>query len=322
MSERQVIALAGGTGDLGRYLHEELTRDGRFSVVLLTRRAVPTTQYNHTTTHTTDYTEPSLLNILNATGATALISTIRCDNSAFLPLHTALLHACLHSRTCKTFIPSEWGGNSDDFPDLPISYGKTRAPLRKLLYELAPPEAESKKLKWTLVNLGWFMDYFLRPEKTYMKYIDGEFPLYYQDWSYTVRGSGDEIQSWTFGRDVARAVVALLGCEQDWEPVTYVSGGWGTFNEAAKLVERFYDRPFTRKYRTLADIEASMQEYENNPANDEDIGLPEIEHFTVSGAVACPKETTLRQRAKYFSKLHFTTVEELLEMGARTEGRV
>lgn len=87
----------------------------------------------------------------------------------------------------------------------------TRAPLRDILKATAAPD-----LKWTLVNFGWFMDYFLPEEKSYMKRIPGEFPIDPVAWSYTVRGTGDETQGWTCGRDVARAVVALLGTDRDW----------------------------------------------------------------------------------------------------------
>ncbi|KAL4932873.1 NAD(P)-binding protein [Aspergillus undulatus] len=312
MGERQVIALAGGTGDLGRYIHEELTKGGWYSVVLLTRKEGPPSTYPNTTTHQTDYTEASLLNILNATRATALISTIRCDNSAYLPVHRSLLAACLRSETCKRFIPSEWAGNIEGFPDMPRSYGATRAPFRKEL-EQAPAE-----LKWTLFNLGWFMDYFVAPEKSYMKNIPGEFPIDLEKWEYIVRGSGDEPQSWTCGRDVARAVVELLKAE-DWEPVTYVAGGWGTFNEAAALLERFYRRKFTRTYRSLADIHAAIQEYESNPANDEEAGLLEVEQWQVEGATAVPERKTLWQRQEYFSNVRFLSLEGLLE-AAEGEG--
>jgi uncharacterized protein YbjT (DUF2867 family) len=44
MAERQVIALAGGTGDLGRYIHEELVKDPRYSVALLTRNVGSSSQ--------------------------------------------------------------------------------------------------------------------------------------------------------------------------------------------------------------------------------------------------------------------------------------
>lgn len=55
-----------------------------------------------------------------------------------------------------------------------------------------------------------------------------------------------------------------------------------------------------------------MKEYETNPGPHTDIA--ELEEWTVSGATACPKETTLCQRDKYFSEIQFLTVEEMLRM--------
>lgn len=52
-----------------------------------------------------------------------------------------------------------------------------------------------------------------------MRRIPGEFPIDPGAWTYTVRGTGAEPQGWTCGRDVARAVVALLDAENEW--VTY-----------------------------------------------------------------------------------------------------
>ncbi|KAL4799553.1 NAD(P)-binding protein [Aspergillus venezuelensis] len=305
--KRQTIVLAGGTGDLARYLQEELITSGRYSVVLLTRRSRPSSGDPHATIHKTDYSTPSLLNILNSTNAYALISTIRCPNSDYIPLHTALLTACLESKTCKTFIPSEWGGNIDDFPGLPISYGLTRAPFRKQL------EAATPSIRSTIVNLGWFMDYFVPERCSHMRYIPGEFPIDVQNgkWEYTVIGTGDEMQSWVLGRDVAKAVVALLGSEEDWEPVTYVSGGWSTFNAAAAVLGTFYGRSFNRKYRSVEDINASLAKYEKKE-NREDVGVVELEQCILKGALAVPMEKTLRQREKYFSGINFMSLEEVV----------
>lgn len=67
----------------------------------------------------------------------------------------------------------------------------------------------------TSFNFGWFMEYFLKPERSYMSFLEGEFPVDPRDevWRYVVRGTGEEVQTWTCGRDVARGVVRLLGCE-------------------------------------------------------------------------------------------------------------
>ncbi|KAL3447461.1 NAD(P)-binding protein [Aspergillus insuetus] len=313
MDERQVIALAGGTGDLGRYIHEELVKDSRYKVALLTRdRCPPPPTLPYTTVHTADYTLPSILRILNTTKATALISTIRCDHVDFLEPHKALVRACLASKSCKRFIPSEWAGDIESFPAIPRFYAGTRGPLREYLKFI--PRSD---LQWTLFNLGWFMEYFIPAGKSYMKLLPGEFPFDLEKWTFTVRGGGDVLQSCTFGRDVGRAVAVLLGVDE-WEPVTYVSSEWYTMNEAAAKLEKFYGRTFKRTHRSLEEINAALAAAEKDPSTDP-LELPQIEQWEVSGATACPREKTLRQREKYFSSLKLVTIEELLQMGKDIE---
>ncbi|KAL3459570.1 NAD(P)-binding protein [Aspergillus heterothallicus] len=309
MSERQVIVLAGGSGDLGRYIHEELVKNPRYSVALLTRNASPNpSSLPHTTIHPTDYTLPSILSILTQTRATALISTIRCPDNEYLPIHQALLDACLASAHCKRFIPSEWAGDIENFPDIPPFYGKTRAPFREILNGIPPDE-----LQWTLFCHGWFMEYFLAPEKSYMRCIPGEFPVDLVKGVYTVRGTGEEMQSFTAGRDVGTAVAVLLGVAE-WEPITYVTGEWSSFNDAVARFEKFYGRTLTRTHRSLEDIQKSLEEFEKDPSCDP-LGICEIEQWQASGATSCPKEKTLRQYQKYFSGMNFVKLEEMLKMG-------
>jgi swainsonine biosynthesis oxidoreductase SwnR len=148
-----------------------------------------------------------VLSILNSTGASALISTIRCPDSKYLPLHQGFLNACKRSDKCKRFIPSEWAGNIEDYPNLPGFYGKTRTPFREIL-------KRSQGVEWTLFCLGWFTDYFVGEDKSYMKHLPGEFPIIHKKWEYVVRGTGDEPQSWTSGRDVGKAVAELLAAEE------------------------------------------------------------------------------------------------------------
>ena len=155
----------------------------------------------------TDYTETSVLKILEETGAFALISLIQPPDDLYLPIHTALLNACVKSPTCKRFIPSEWVGNIEDFPMLPTFYGASREPFRQLL-------RETRGIEWTLFNGGWLADYFLNKEKTYMPAIPDEFPIDANGFKACIRGTGDEPQSWTCAREIARAVVELLRAPQ------------------------------------------------------------------------------------------------------------
>ena len=86
---------------------------------------------------------------------------------------------------------------------------------------------EQEEVEWTLFNTGWLADYFVPKEYTYMKPVPLEFPVDANGWRANVRGTGDEGQSWTCARDVARAVVEL--CKAD----KWVSGR-KRFSESVK----------------------------------------------------------------------------------------
>jgi hypothetical protein len=153
----------------------------------------------------TDYSEESVLSILDVAGCTALISFLNAGD-LYLEIHTAFLKACTRSRVCKRLIPSEWAGNVDDYPLLPRFYGETREPFRSLL--------RGSNIHWTLFNGGWLMDYFLPHDRTYMPPIPDEFPVDPNNWRACIRGTGNELQSWTSARDIAKAVAELLSAPE------------------------------------------------------------------------------------------------------------
>ena len=153
-------------------------------------------------TFTTNYTTPSLLSILNQTTSTTLISFLSIRDATYISVHSSLLTACQQSTTCKRLIPSEWVGNVEDFPLKPALYATTRAPFRDLL-------RGQDEVECTLFKVGWLADYFLPSSKTYMTPIPRMFPIDPNAWTACIRGSGDELQSWTCGRDVGKAVVEL-----------------------------------------------------------------------------------------------------------------
>lgn len=105
-------------------------------------------------------------------------------------------------------MPSEYCGNIEAFPLRPRFYGSTREPFRQILRE------EAGDVEWTLLECGWFMDYFLPKEKSYMKPVPDEFPIDLDAWTVRIRGTGDEPQSWTLGREVGRAVVELCAANE------------------------------------------------------------------------------------------------------------
>ena len=154
-----------------------------------------------------DYTEDSVLSILDSSNATALVSFVNCPHDRYVDIHRSFLNACTQSKGCKRFIPSEWAGNIDDYPLLPSFYATSREPFRTIL-------KGSNGIEWTLFNNGWLMDYFLPKDKTYMPPIPDEFSVDPNDWRACIKGTGDEVQAWTCARDIAKAVVELLAAAE------------------------------------------------------------------------------------------------------------
>ena len=224
---RPAIALCS-VGSLGKYLCDELLAHSRYSFVVISRQvslAPPSPRGTSCRTptpidaakrnkdpffadrnidlRTSDYSVGSVLAILDDTNATALVSFNHSPGSTFVDVHRAFLEACRRSRSCKRFIPSEFAGNIDDFPQHPSYYTASRVPFREVL-------ALETDVEWTIFNNGWLLDYFLTRDKTYMPAIPDEFPVDPNGWKACIRGSGNEPQSFSSGRDVARALVMLL----------------------------------------------------------------------------------------------------------------
>ena len=129
-----------------------------------------------------------------------------------------MLAACQQSQTCKRFVPSEYGGDIDKFPHLPRFYDTTNVEFRKVL-------AAQDEVEWTLVNIGWFMDYFVSPEKSYLKPLPGVWPIDLDKWEAVVPGSGDYNVGWTSGRDVANALVRLVDLPK-WASFILMTCAW------------------------------------------------------------------------------------------------
>ncbi|KAL8870811.1 MAG: hypothetical protein Q9174_003229 [Haloplaca sp. 1 TL-2023] len=208
-------------------------------------------------------------------------------------------------------MPSEYCGNIEAFPDRPRFYGSTREPIRKVLRGIPTG------LEWTLLECGWFMDYFLTADKSHMRPVPDEFPIDLDKWTARIRGTGDELQSWTLGREVGKAAVELCAASE-WEPVTYVVGQWGTFNEAVKIMEDFYGKPIEKTYTPAEEIRAFVQA---NLQNEQEYHVQAVmcDEFSIDGATACPEEKTLKQREKYFSGMRFSNIKEVLAKAEKVD---
>ena len=222
------VAIAGA-GDLAKYLTEELLLAGH-TVVVLSRSQPAWFTRPDITFRTVDYTSiPTLTAALS--DCDVLISAILDYTMRFTTAHLALIEACHQSPRCKSFIPSEYAGNTDDYPDQPAFYYANHEPVRKAL-------RQQTALRWTLFNLGWLTDYLVPAQYRYIKDIGDNHPVNLTAGTMKIPGTGDEMVAFTSVRDAAKALVRLLAF-QDWEHIIYVCGETTTWNAiAGKIKDR------------------------------------------------------------------------------------
>lgn len=290
------VAIAG-SGAVTSYFAEELPAAG-IDVVILTRSIKP--QFENlpgVQQFVTDYSVASVLEGIK--GSTALISAILDYTPAFIDVHRRLIEAARKSKTCKRFIPAEYGGNLEDFPDQPGFYSRLQGVIRAEL-------AAQDELEWTLLSTGWFVDYVVPARNRRLQDAGDAIPVNIAGNSMLIPGTGKEPLDVTAVRDVARAVAKLLHAPQ-WERYTYISGGKTTWNDIAALVRKKYPE-INVKHRSLYQL---IEDIVSHPEGEERI-IAEYGIFSASHAGSLPAEKVAAHREKYFSGIKFRTAEELM----------
>lgn len=158
---------------------------------------------------TTDYSVESLTAQL--ADVDVLISTSQAPADDFVAVHLAMIEACLKSGRCRRFIPSEFGGDIERFPNEPGYYAKTRAPVRQKLFTL---QKEGSQLEFALVNGGWFADYFGPSTMKYLKSAGEFWPIDVEKRTARLAGTGNEKVTFTAVEDFAAALANLVSAEE------------------------------------------------------------------------------------------------------------
>ncbi|KAI8179641.1 Oxidoreductase BOA1 [Colletotrichum sp. SAR 10_86] len=223
------VAIAGGTGGLGRALVEAIQARGRYQVIVLTRKVSGSPAGpNGIRFVAVDYANvDSLVSVLQENSVEIVISAVNNitgENDAELNL----IRAAERSSTTKRFIPSYFG-----VPYLPEQY-ETFPPAMAKKSALAA--LKSTSLEWTAVYNGYFLDYFGTPKvKSYMD--DVSFFVDVANNVAAIPGSGEVPVVFTHSFDVARLVAALLE-KSKWPAETYIIGDKVTFHEMVRLAEK------------------------------------------------------------------------------------
>ncbi|RMZ73565.1 hypothetical protein GMOD_00008094 [Pyrenophora seminiperda CCB06] len=290
------VAIAG-YGDLTRYICEEFIKVG-YELVILTRNPKARVEEEGIVLAITDYTISSLK--AHITECHALISTISDTSPAYTNVHTNLIRACQESQDCKRFIPAEFAANIKAYPDQPGFYYASHEPIREML-------RTQTDLEWTLVCIGWLTDYFMPAKNRYIKDIGHLHPINWTDRKIIIPGTGDEPVDFTWARDVASGLAALLKAPPgSWEPYTFMSGERSSWNSMVKLSKEKHRLEIPTEHISLH----SIIEMIKNTKDNETLVLADYYLLSISGACANPPELTIAHRRKYFPTITFRRLRD------------
>lgn len=300
------VAIAGSS-NVAKYLVEEVSKHGH-QVIQLTRSIKP--DQKAIEQRPTDYSVGSLVDVLE--DCDALVSTIAdfLNPPIATKVHLDMLEACKRSTKCRTFVPSEWTSNVEDYPEQPMFLVEHN----KIIHERLKQETS---IRWTIICNSWFADYVLPENQRYLRNIGQLWPMDYEKKVFTIYGPGTQPVDFTFVRDIAKAVAILLNSKEPWEPHTYVSSEQLTWNELFAIVKTTdpewtsQKKPLTETLRLIADTK-----------NSENVYTGQFEILSYSGASTFPKERVERQLVKYFQGLQFRTVKEVLAAAADSPNEV
>ncbi|KAI1036154.1 hypothetical protein LB504_011382 [Fusarium proliferatum] len=221
-----VVAIAGGTGSVGRFIAEETIADGNFEVIILSRKTnLPLEKELGARILPIDYSNPD--------GITSLLEDNHVDVVvAALSGHTpseqeiGLIQAAAKSKATRRYIPSVWG----------VKYRPEHSWFFNAAAKLSLSDAlEKTDLEWTAVANGFFLDYWGAPNlKTYLDPLTIVLDMPAR--KAAIPGNPNQPVVFTYTRDVAKLTAKLLTLEK-WEPVSYIVGDRLTWNEFTRLAE-------------------------------------------------------------------------------------
>ncbi|KAL8404830.1 hypothetical protein RB594_009634 [Gaeumannomyces avenae] len=275
-----VVAVAGGTGNIGRAIVDALVATGRHEVKVLSRKVYPAPSSNAPLSLGSKLTPPTyqvdpaleaemgasmlpvdytdtdaLAKVLEDNKIHTVVSGIAMHSefvNGTVPGEIALIRAADQSSTTKRIISSSWGISVTESMAAQVS--STR---RKL--EVKEELAKTKTLEHTLFNNGYFMDYWGLPKvPSYLSRMPNyPFWIDMENNAAALPGSGDVPAHFTHTADVARFVAASLDLPK-WEPETDVYGDLFTWNEFLRLGEDAKGTKFNVVYDSVEKLKTGQ----------------------------------------------------------------
>ncbi|KAK1752906.1 NAD(P)-binding protein [Echria macrotheca] len=240
------IAIAGGTGELGREVTEALVATGKHDITVLTRAV--RSDIPGVTQRAVDYDDhDGLAQALH--GIHTVLSFVnQLMEAPDKNCQKSLIDACI-SAGVKRFAPSEYGSLGK--VDLP--FWKKKKATREYLEQV---NRHAKVLEYTLFQPGLLLDYLATPFKT-SKYVTplDTFIGFQDRRAIVVEGHEDAVLTLTAVRDIVGVVVQAVDYDGEWPRLGGVRGNRVTVSTILEVGARIRGRPFSVERVQVEDLE-------------------------------------------------------------------
>ncbi|RFU78096.1 nmra-like family [Trichoderma arundinaceum] len=228
-----VVAVAGGSGNVGRTIVETLAETSKYKVIVLGRKSQQILK--NIPTYAVDYTDAdATAKILEQHEVQIVISAIQVTDGISSAAEVNLIKASEQSSTVSRFIASGWGSLPNETSPTSSLQKASESALRKTM------------LEWTRFSVGFFLDYYGIPTiKTHLPPMS--FAVDMNSKKAAIPGTGNEPIAFIYSYDVAKFVAAYLDAPK-WEEVTYVYGEKTTWNSFIKVASEVTGSVFEVTY--------------------------------------------------------------------------
>ncbi|GAB1315617.1 2'-hydroxyisoflavone reductase [Madurella fahalii] len=226
------VALAGGSGDVGREITDALLAAGKHEILLLSRKDGPVYETRPGVKWVkTNYDDPDqLAEVLR--GIQTVLSFIDMASDKGTLAQKNLIDAAVCAGV-KRFAPSEWAASSIH-PSMP--WYAAKGEIREYLAEL---NRDNKILEYTLFQPGLFVNYLTYPDKSSNHITPIDTPFDFANRRALIAEGGDEARiSLITAEDLANVVARAVEYEGEWPVVGGIRGTDLTLGQLIALGEK------------------------------------------------------------------------------------
>ncbi|KAM3509770.1 hypothetical protein MY11210_006173 [Beauveria gryllotalpidicola] len=312
-----VVAVAGGTGGVGRTVLDAIAKSGEHEAIVLSRtETAAASTANEPRRFAVDYDKiEQMKQVFEENNVEVVVSALLLVDEGVAQSQINLIRAAAQSKTVKKFIPSEY---YIDF-HTPISGSD--------LFTSFQLEAEAElsrhpQLTWTLIRVGIFLDHLTMPHNPKKTYISPYWVFVDMDHEQCVfPGDGSQRLVLTHSTDLAAYIERLIGLPaKDWPRESLIASNILQVKDLESLLNKVTGKNFKVTYDSVEAIhKGHITPLPSNEAVFKDATKGEIfqdvEVQVMLSMLSNAHDLPGKNLAELFPDVQTTEIEEFLRQG-------